>query len=125
MLSSCTPKTPENVDRMVRFIAQTVEEDGRIPHLTAESVESVLKVSEDMAYRLDGQREALTLRLRELGGLIRVAGDLAVRDRAELIMPVHVREAEVLLAGVDTSGTRTSRPGSPTAPTSEYTSYFF
>ncbi len=125
MLSSCTPKTAENVDRMVRFIAQTVQEDGRIPHLTTESVQSVLKVSEDMAYRLDGQKEALTLRLRELGGLVRVAGDLAVRDRAELIMPAHVHEAEGLLAGVDTSGTGTTRPGSPTMPTSEYTSYFF
>jgi len=125
MLSSYTPKTPENIDRMVRFIAQTVQEDGRIPHLTAESVQSVLKVSEDMAYRLDGQREALTLRLRELGGLIRVAGDFAVRDQAELIMPVHVREAEAVLAGVDTGNTQTARLGNPNPPASEYTSYFF
>ncbi|RDE14835.1 MAG: peptidase [Candidatus Thorarchaeota archaeon] len=125
MLSSYTPKTPENIDRMVRFIAQTVQEDGRIPHLTAESVQSVLKVSEDIAYRLDGQREALTLRMRELGGLIRVAGDFAVRDRAELIMPVHVREAEAVLAGVDTGNTQTARLGNPNPPASEYTSYFF
>ncbi len=37
---------------------------------------------------------ALTARFRELGGLVRIAGDLAVQDRAELVTAEHVRRAK-------------------------------
>ena len=56
-----------------------------------------------MAFQLDGKKNALTLRLRELGGLIRIAGDLAVRDGSELVLQGHVQQAEVLSRGIDES----------------------
>jgi lon-related putative ATP-dependent protease len=103
MLSSHMDKTPENCDDVVRFIAQTVEEDGRIPHLSSDAAREVLSVAESLAYRFDGKRNKLTLRLRELGGLVRIAGDIAVQDGSELVQPEHVSRAEVLSRGIETS----------------------
>jgi predicted ATP-dependent protease len=101
MLMSWLKKNNESINDIVRFISQTVEEDGRIPHLTVKSVEKVIQVAERMAFQYDGQRDALTLRLRELGGLIRIAGDLAVQDSDPLVQPEHVKRAEVLSRGID------------------------
>ncbi|MFX1559955.1 MAG: ATP-binding protein, partial [Promethearchaeota archaeon] len=101
MLDSWTPRNEERVNDFVRFMSQTVEEDGKIPHLTVKAVEHVLEVAEEMALRLDGQKDAFTLRLRELGGLIRIAGDLAVRDGSDLVLQGHVQQAEVLSRGID------------------------
>ncbi len=103
MLDSWTKKTQEVINDFVRFMSQTVEEDGKIPHLTVKAVEHVLEVAEEIALRLDGHKEALTLRLRELGGLIRIAGDLAVRDSSDLVLQGHVQQAEVLSRGIDES----------------------
>lgn len=103
MLDSWTPKNQRVINDFVRFMAQTVEEDGRIPHLTVKAIERVLEVAEAMALQLDGQRDALTLRLRELGGLIRIAGDLAVRDGSDFVLQGHVQQAEVLSRGIDES----------------------
>jgi ATP-dependent Lon protease len=103
MLDSWTPRNEGMIEDFVRFMAQTVEEDGKIPHLTVKAVENVLEVAEEMALRLDGQKDALTLRLRELGGLIRIAGDLAVRDGSDLVLQGHVQQAEVLSRGIDES----------------------
>ncbi|MFW9846222.1 MAG: sigma 54-interacting transcriptional regulator, partial [Candidatus Thorarchaeota archaeon] len=105
MLDSWMPKTSENESNLVRFIAQTVQEDGRIPHLQGQAVISVLKIAEGIAAKLDNARKAYTLRLRELGGLIRIAGDLAVQDSAELVEPSHVERAEALSQGIDLNST--------------------
>src|SRR5205823_1855550 len=43
--------------------------------------------------QFDNQEKALSLRLRELGGLIRSAGDIAVTEQAKLIEANHVRRA--------------------------------
>ncbi len=96
LLSSWTKKTHDAVDQLVRFVAQTVQEDRKIPHFTAEAVGEIVSISERMALKLDGQPDSLTLRLRELGGVIRIAGDLAVQDGAELVCPEHVKRAEEL-----------------------------
>jgi ATP-dependent Lon protease len=101
MLDSWTKKTQEVINDFVRFMSQTVEEDGKIPHLTVKAVDHVLEVAEEIALRLDGHKDALTLRLRELGGLIRIAGDLAVRDSSDLVLQGHVQQAEVLSRGID------------------------
>ena len=103
MLDSWIKKDQEVVNDFVRFMSQTVKEDGKIPHLTVKAIEHVLEVAEEVALRLDGQKDALTLRLRELGGLIRIAGDLAVRDSSDLVLQGHVQQAEVLSRGIDES----------------------
>jgi len=105
MLDSWIEKSRENLDEVIRFIAQTVEEDGKVPHFTAESVKEVLRVAEQMAFQFDGKRNALTLRLRELGGLVRIAGDLAVQESEQLVQPNHVTNAEILSRGIDMGNT--------------------
>lgn len=101
MLSSWMKKTTENENGIIQFIAQTVDEDGRIPHLSNEAIVEILSVAASMAQRFDGQRDALSLRLRDLGGLVRIAGDIAVQDNAEIILPDHVKRAEVLGRGIE------------------------
>ncbi|MFW9811223.1 MAG: ATP-binding protein [Candidatus Thorarchaeota archaeon] len=100
MLDSWILKSEKTCNDIVRFVSQTVEEDGRIPHMTANSLEIVLEIAEKMAYQLDEVKDAFTLRLRELGGLIRIAGDLAVHDECEFVKPEHVNRATVLTRGI-------------------------
>lgn len=120
MLASWIEKNPENLDEIVRFIAQTVEEDGKVPHFTAESVKEVLSVAEKMAFQFDGKRNALTLRLRELGGLVRIAGDLAVQEKEHLVQLNHVTNAEVLSRGIDMGNTYSAMYKSPEQANRDY-----
>ncbi|MFW5956410.1 MAG: S16 family serine protease, partial [Halorhabdus sp.] len=64
---------PEMRRKYARFVAQEVEKDGRLPHFTEAAVEEVILE----ARRRAGRKEHLTLKLRDLGGLVRVAGDIA------------------------------------------------
>ncbi len=124
LLDSWMTKTSETVRDTVRFIAQTVREDGRIPHLDREAIFSVLKIAETMAFQLDGARNALTLRLRELGGLIRVAGDLAVQESAENVKSSHIEKAKSLSKGIEGNDSRSIGQKS-NMPQSNYGDYFF
>ena len=65
--------SPENRRKYVRFVAQEVEKDGRLPHFKREAVEEVILESRRRA----GRKGHLTLLLRDLGGLVRVSGDIA------------------------------------------------
>jgi len=120
MLMSWMKKNSESINDVVRFISQTVEEDGKIPHLTVNSIEEVISVAEKMAIQYDGQRNALTLRLRELGGLIRIAGDLAVQDSAQLVQPEHVKKAEVLSRGIELENLHPYSYGAPETASRDY-----
>jgi Lon-like ATP-dependent protease len=81
-------RTPENEAALACFVAQEVRRDGRIPHFTPEGVGTVI---EEAARRAGEGR--LTLRLRELGGLVRIAGDLATFEGAPLTGAAHVERA--------------------------------
>ncbi len=100
MLSSWFEKNEDHAAELLKFIAITVEEDGRIPHFSRDAVYEVLKVAEQMAQQIDGRRDAYTLRLRDLGGVIRIAGDLAVQEHGSLVDAEHVRMAETVSRGV-------------------------
>ncbi|MCR9141819.1 MAG: AAA family ATPase [bacterium] len=76
---SVMPVNRENARALVRFVAQEVRSDGRIPHFSKAAVACVLAE----ARRRSGREHHYTLRLRELGGLVRVAGDLAVLEDRE------------------------------------------
>jgi len=65
--------TPEMRRKYARFVAQEVERDGRLPHFTKDAVEELILE----AKRRAGRKEHLTLHFRNLGGLVRVAGDIA------------------------------------------------
>ncbi len=86
------PDTPHNRARYAQFVAQEVNLDGHIPHATIEAVELIIAEGRLRA-KADNQNNALTLRLRELGGLIRAAGDLAVMDGSEFITADHITRA--------------------------------
>jgi Lon-like ATP-dependent protease len=65
--------------KYARFVAQEVEKDGRLPHFTDDAVEEVILE----AKRRAGRKGHLSLKLRDLGGLVRVAGDVARAEDKE------------------------------------------
>jgi Lon-like ATP-dependent protease len=87
------PDTSSNRRRLIRFIAQEVLRDSNtnrsIPHFDRTAVEVVLRESQRRA----GRRGKLSLRLRELGGLVRIAGDLAIEEGSEYASARHVLNA--------------------------------
>ena len=84
------PDTEENRDKVAVFVAQEVVKDKKIPHFSKEAVEAII----EEARRRANRKGHLTLRLRELGGLIRAAGDLALEDNAKLVMKQHIIDAK-------------------------------
>lgn len=81
-----------NRDKFAMFVAQEVTKDGKIPHFTREAVDEILLE----ARRRAGRKNKLTLRMRELGGLVRAAGDLAREAGAKLVEKQHVLDAKKL-----------------------------
>jgi Lon-like ATP-dependent protease len=82
--------TQENREKLIRFVAQEVAKDKKIPHFDR----SALTVLLHEAQRRAGTRGHLTLRLRELGGLVRVAGDIARERGSPLVGAEHVVAAK-------------------------------
>ncbi len=72
--------TPEMRRKYARFVAQEIEKDGRLPPFGRDAMEEIVLE----AKRRSGRKDHLTLKLRDLGGLVRVAGDIArAEDRDE------------------------------------------
>jgi Lon-like ATP-dependent protease len=82
--------TKENRDKIAVFVAQEVSKDKKIPHFSKEAVEEVLQEAKKMANR----KGHLTIRLRELGGLVRAAGDIAVENNKKLVQKADVINAK-------------------------------
>jgi len=82
-----------NRARVAQFVAQEIAVDGKIPPATVEAVRAILHEAKRRAKVIDGQSNSLTLRLRELGGLIRAAGDLASVEGEKLIDRKQIQEA--------------------------------
>ena len=86
------PDTPENEEKYVQFVAQEVRKDKKIPHFTFDAVEEII----DEARRKAGRKKKLSLNLRELGGLVRAAGDIANEEKASIVTAEHVMRARGL-----------------------------
>jgi Lon-like ATP-dependent protease len=71
--------SPEMRRKYARFVSQEVANDGRLPPFTAEAIEEVILE----ARRRAGRKGHLTLEFRNLGGLVRVAGDIARAENKE------------------------------------------
>ena len=84
--------TIENRDKLVQFIAQEVKKDGRIPHFSREAVAEIIHE----AQRRSGKKDELTLKLRDLGGLVRAGGDIAKGEGADSVTLAHVISAKKL-----------------------------
>ncbi|MGP6293867.1 ATP-dependent protease LonB [Caldiplasma sukawensis] len=81
----------ENRHKLIQFIAQEVVKDKKIPHFDKSAVLEIIKEAQKRA----GRRGKLTLRLRELGGLIRASGDIAISERASVVTASHVQRAKM------------------------------
>lgn len=82
----------ENRKKIIQFIAQEVKKDNKIPHFRADAVNEII----EEAKRRTGKYGKLTLRLRDLGGLIRAGGDLALEEKAEFVTLKHIIGAKEL-----------------------------
>jgi Lon-like ATP-dependent protease len=82
--------TTENREKLVQFVAQEVKNDGRIPHFAPDALDEIIME----AKRRSGKQNALTLRLRDLGGLVRSAGDVAIEKGDDIVTAAHVVEAK-------------------------------
>jgi ATP-dependent Lon protease len=70
------PDIAENRNKIIQFVAQEIKKDQKIPHFKKEAVDEIIFEARTRS----AKKNSLTLKLRELGGLVRAAGDLA-RDR--------------------------------------------
>jgi ATP-dependent Lon protease len=93
LVETVMPDTDENRAKIAQFVAQEIAMDGKIPHATRESVGIIVEEAKKRAKIIDNSDKSLTLRLRELGGLIRAAGDIAIGEQAKYIEGKHIRDA--------------------------------
>lgn len=96
-MKSTMDDTYENRIKLIRFVAQEVAKDKKIPHFERRAVGEIVKE----AQRRAGRKGQLTLRLRELGGLIRVAGDIAREENRPLVTQEHVFAAKKIARSLE------------------------
>ncbi|VVB68276.1 Archaeal Lon protease [uncultured archaeon] len=89
--------TLENRNKLIRFVAQEVVRDAKIPHFTRDAVAEIMRE----AKRRSGRKGHLSLMLRDLGGLVRVAGDVARAESASLTDVDHVMQAKKMARSVE------------------------
>jgi Lon-like ATP-dependent protease len=89
-MNSIMDDTDENRTKLIRFVAQEVKKDGKIPHFSKEAVAEIIHE----AQRRGGRKGKLSLRLRELGGLVRSAGDLAYEQGNKIVSQENVINAK-------------------------------
>jgi len=84
------PDNEENSRKLVKFVAQEVKKDGKIPHFTREAVEEIIEEARKRA----GRKKRLSMRFRDLGGLVRAAGDVAQEEGAKHVELRHVLKSK-------------------------------
>jgi len=89
-MNSDMPDTPENREKLVQFVAQEVKKDAKIPAFSMPAVEEIIFE----ARRRSERKSRLTLKLRDLGGLVRAAGDIAKEKGHELVLQDDVVQAK-------------------------------
>ena len=83
-------QTQENRNKLIQFIAQEVVKDKKIPQFSAEAAEQIIFE----AKRRAGRKNKYSLKLRDLGGLIRAAGDIAKSKGHKLVKADDVEESK-------------------------------
>ncbi len=89
-MNDSLPDNLANRNKIAKFVAQEVTKDGKILHFIREAVEEIIKEARKRA----GHKGHLTLVLRDLGGLVRAAGDLALEKGAKFVTAEHVTKAK-------------------------------
>ncbi|MEM3781595.1 MAG: ATP-dependent protease LonB [Candidatus Micrarchaeaceae archaeon] len=88
-VNSTIPDNEKNREAIVRFIAQEVNKDKHIPHFDYGACLEII----DEARRRSGRKGMLSLVLRDLGGVVRAAGDIATEKNKKLVTREDVLEA--------------------------------
>ena len=86
-----------NREKIIQFIAQEVSSDKKIPHFTPNACELIILEAKRRADKGD----RLTTRFRELGGIIRAAGDIAVKKNKKLVDKEDVKEALLKVRSIE------------------------
>lgn len=89
--------TPENEEKLVTFVAQEIKRDGKIPHFDYAAVKEIIEEARHMS----GRSKKFTLNLRELGGLVRAAGDIAREKNTNLVTKEEVNEAKKVFKSIE------------------------
>lgn len=92
LVETVMPDNEKNQAQMVCFMAQEIRKDGRIPHADETGIHAFLEEARRRAKVID-DKQGLTLRLRDLSGLLRLAGDIAVMEETEFITEQHIEKA--------------------------------
>lgn len=97
LMNAYMEDSEKNQESIMQFIAQEIIKDGKIPHADRKSVMAMMDEARDIARRVDNAK-GLTLRLRNLTGIIKMAGDIATTAKKELIerkdIEIAIREAK-------------------------------
>ena len=96
-LNSSMDDNDDNRKKLIRFVAQEVKKDEKIPHFDRDAVGEIIHE----AQRRAGRKGKLSLRLRELGGLVRSAGDIAFDRKDKIVNIEHVIEAKKIAKSLE------------------------
>jgi len=86
-----------NRKKIATFIAQEVIKDGKIPHFSIGAINEIINEAKIKS----GKSNKLTLHLRDLGGLIRASGDVALEENSNLVEPIHVKKAKIIARSLE------------------------
>jgi Lon-like ATP-dependent protease len=96
-MESTMPDTPQNRKQLMQFVAQEVKKDGKIPPFDVSALDAVIEEARKRA----GRKGRLSLILRDLGGLIRAAGDIAVERGQSEVTAKDVESAKALAMPIE------------------------
>ncbi|MBI4738721.1 ATP-dependent protease LonB [Candidatus Woesearchaeota archaeon] len=96
-MSDTMRDTLQNRFKIAMFIAQEVTKDKKIPHFSREAVDFIV----EEARRRANRKNHLTLRLRDLGGLVRAAGDIAFEKKSSLVLKEHIFGAKKIARSLE------------------------
>ncbi|MEM4638180.1 MAG: ATP-dependent protease LonB [Candidatus Woesearchaeota archaeon] len=96
-MNETMPDTPENRNKIAIFVSQEVNKDKKIPHFKKEAVEYII----EEARRRANRKGHLSLMFRDLGGLIRAAGDVALEENAEYVTKEHIIKAKKIARSLE------------------------
>ena len=86
-----------NRELLTQFVAQEVKKDGKIPPFDQGATDEII----EEAKRRSGRKKRLTLVLRDLGGLVRAAGDIAAEKKKNVVTKDDVIAAKTFSASIE------------------------
>ncbi len=103
-MESTMPDNKRNRELLAQFVAQEVKKDKKIPDFDESAVEEII----EEAKRRSGRKGRLSLILRDLGGLVRAAGDIAVEEGKKVVSRTDVIKAKTLSDSIETQVVRSA-----------------